>query len=629
MSIIEERVRLAQRRLWLNRWLRAFGWSLAGACTIWLMGWILNRLFIAFPFPPLWTLLGAAGAGVAASVIWLCTTRDPRLVAAGALDEAAGLRERLSTSLTIKHDSLDPFEAAVVRDAEQHVAALSPRAFLPIRWPGSLSLGSLILVVAALSLLLPEFDLLNRKSAADQRQAQAEVNSRTQAVLARADSTMNRIAEKNHLEFDAVQNQPRGSVKMPLRADPEFRRRDALKKLDRMQSAIKDKMGDEKFDALKETKKRLRQLQQKSEDVNELSELISSMAESRFDESRKALKQVREKLAKMKSDAGAKPEEIRDMEKRLGDLARELQQSGEKAAPKQAEQRIRDLQNAGMTRDEAQRVLDELSKKDPEQLKKLARELAERLKKEGVTEEQMKKKLEALRKQMQTCEQSKGQCDKLGDKMSKAASQMKSGDLDGVDQSLEELGDELSQLEQMEQQLNDLDSQLAELEQLENDISNEQEDEQNQIGECKSCQGTGFRQDGAVCPSCHGSGRCSQGSGSSGTGGSRAGVGTGSAAHTADLDAETVSRKAKTRFSRGGGISGQRLIRDRQSVVPSTAAASDADSAEEIEDSDAVERERIPRVYRQSVKRFFDRQDETPAEAPSHDDQERPADTKP
>lgn len=631
MSIIEEKIRQAQRRLWLNRWLHAFGWSLAGAYSLWLLGWLVNRLFSIYPFPPIWTLIGAAVAGVAASIFWLIMTRDPRLAAAAAFDEAAGLRERLSTSLAIKHDSPDAFEAAVVQDAAQRVATLSPRVFLPVRWPGSLSLSSLILVAAALSLLLPEFDLLNRKSGADQRQAQADVNSRTQAVLARADSTMNRIAEQNKLDIDTVQTKPQGSVKMPMRADPEVRRRDALKKLGRMQSAIKDKMGDEKFEALKETKKRLRNLHQKSDAIAEMSELISTMADSRFDESRKAVKQLQEKLAKMKSDASAKPEDIRELENSLGNTAKKLQNAAEKSAKEQAEQQTRELQNAGLTRDEAQRVLQELSRRDPEQLLKLAKELGERLKKEGVTEEQMKKKLEKLQQQMKANEQSKEQSDKLGEKMSEAARRMQAANMDGAEQSLEELGEQLSELEQMEQQLNDLDSQLSELEQLEDDINNEQENnQQSQSGECKSCNGTGHRPDGATCPTCSGSGQCRGGGNqSAGKDGSRAGVGTGSSDHTADLDAETVSRKAKTRFSRGGGIVGQRVIRDRQLGGPSTAVVSDAGSADEIEDSNAVERERIPRAYRKGVKRFFDRQDEEPAEVTPSDNKKMPAGTKP
>ena len=109
MNAIERQVVKAQRRLWLNRWLWQWGWCLFIASGIWLTAWLVDRLFLPGRVPKGWTALAAFGLSLVASAVWLWRTRERPLAAATVLDEAAGLRERVSSGLCVQSQTADPF----------------------------------------------------------------------------------------------------------------------------------------------------------------------------------------------------------------------------------------------------------------------------------------------------------------------------------------------------------------------------------------------------------------------------------------------------------------------------------------------------------------------------------------
>src|ERR1041384_4442502 len=98
MTQLDRHVAHAQRRMWFNRWLGGLGWLLVMAIALWTIGLIVMRILGAS-----WPLLNlsyvAVGAAVLGSIVWLTITRESRSVAAVTVDEAAGLRERVSSSL--------------------------------------------------------------------------------------------------------------------------------------------------------------------------------------------------------------------------------------------------------------------------------------------------------------------------------------------------------------------------------------------------------------------------------------------------------------------------------------------------------------------------------------------------
>jgi ribosomal protein S20 len=580
---IERQVKKAQHRLWLNRWLRQWGWSLLFVTAAWTVAWIIDRLFFPGVLPRGWAALVGLGLSLVASVIWLILTCEPTPVAAAVLDEAAGLRERVSTGLHVQQDLADPFAQAVVADAERTVAGLSARKFIPVHWARSLSLGSAMISVAFLSLLLPEFDLLGRQEAgAAQRERLAKLNQ-VRSTVAKPVSVMREI-EKKHQDLALGEDSKKldDLLGRDRDVDAGVLRRETVKKLDRLQDALQQKAHADRFKALNEAKKRLKQLGKPSDPKTELGQLMEALSRGDFREAQKSLKEVQEKLAKRVRDGKIDAETARQMQKQLNELARKLQRASQ---DKQSE---RELQNAGLSKAEAKRVLDALAKKDPQQLEKMAKEMAKRLKDKGITEQQMKQMLEKIQQRQKACKQ----CSKLGQKMGATARQLAQGDTQGAQDELGEAAEMLDEMEQLEQALNEIESQMSQLDDARDELNEEDSDD----GKCKRCNGTGFRPDGSPCPHCKGTGRCK---GTRGGGGTRA--------RDDSVETDTVAKKANIKTRKGGTIIGQRFVKGSMLKGQSEEEIHEAAAAAEIDATDALNEDRIPRRYREGIKRYFDR----------------------
>ncbi len=591
MDILERQVRRAQYRLWLNRWLGQFGWMLSFAAMAWIVLWIAVRV-LALQWPMGIIALAGLAAAFVGSLVWLLLTRDDALAAAAELDKAAGLRERVSTCIAVGRPD-DPFAAAVVADAARAVTGLTPRRFLPLRWPGSMSLSGLVLVVALLSLLLPEFDLFKDKDEKSS-EARAALASRASAIT-KPLATIDQIARETGVE--AGNEEEKTNAPKDLRADdPDFKRREGLKKLMRAQDALEKKVNEERFQALREAKKRLRHVGEETDPKSELAELIDNLSAGDFDKAQESVKKVQEELAKRAREGKVDAEQMKKMQEQMQKLAEQIKQASQTQDQQQQQQMQRQLENAGMTAEDAKRVLETLAKKDPKQLEKLAKEMAERLKQSGMTEEKMKEMLEKLQQQQKAQQKASQQCNKMGEKMGQCAKAMKDGDMQQAMQELGEAGEQLSEMEQLEQALNDLENKLSELDQAGQDL--EDFDPSQDDLKCDQCDGSGFRADGAPCPKCNPNNQNGQG-----------GRGRGAGPRDRDDNVETATKneKARTKQGRGGSIVGQQFVKGQQLKGESNADFEEAISAAEIEATDAVNRDRIPRKYRGSVKRFFDR----------------------
>ncbi|HVP13244.1 MAG TPA: hypothetical protein VMV94_18875 [Phycisphaerae bacterium] len=486
MSTIESHVRKAQRRLWVNRWLRQWGWSVLSITIAWTIAWLADRLF-ALKLPIGWMALAGMAASLVISLVWLIPTREPVIAAAVALDQAAGLRERLASGLFAEHNTSDPFAQAVVADAERSVRGLSARTFVPIRWAPSLSLSAAMLAVALLSLLLPEFDLLGgRKAKADQAQ-RLDRARQVQTALAKPVSALQEIADKNpDLEMNKDIKSLEDALKRDEAPDANVLRRETVKKLDRLQDALKQKAESDRYQTLDETKKRLQQAGRLDDPTSELGKLLESMSAGDFQQAQQEIKQLQEKLAKRAGEGGADAKQIEQMRKQLDEVSKKLQKAGDDRQSKQ------ELKNAGLSEQEAQRLLDSLAKKDPKQVEKLAKELAEKLKSQGMTEDQAKKLLNKI----QQSQQAGSQLQQMGSKMASAAKQLDQGNTEAASSELGEAGEMLNEMEQIEQGLNDLQSQMAQLDQTRDELGDQQLNEDK----CPLCNGTGFLKDGSPCP---------------------------------------------------------------------------------------------------------------------------------
>jgi hypothetical protein len=627
MTKIQHEVVSAKRRLWTNRWLHQWGW-VALYCTIaWWLVWIADRLF-AMRWPMGMAAAGAAGLSVIISLIWFIRTREHDLTAAAALDVAAGLRERVSTSLAFTPtgqvlagadgaettSTQDPFAAAVTADAERALAGLSARKFIPLRWSRSLSFSAVMLLAALISMLLPEFDLLKKNESRTQASARQAELQRVRNVVAKPVSAIQQIAEKSgDPEIAQQAKEFENAMQRDPNADADVVRREAVKQLDKLQDAMKQKIDTDRFKAFDETKKKLSQIGEPNDPKAELSKLMENMASGDFEQAQNEAKKLQEQLAKRAREGKLDPQKSKEMQKQLNELAQKLQKAAED------KQSTRDLQNAGLKKEDIKEVLQAFAKKDKKQVEKAAKELAERLKEKGVTEEQIKK----LAEKIQQRKESSKQCNSMGQKMADAAKQLDKGNTEAAADKMGEAAEQLSEMEQMEQSLNEMDGQMAQLEEARDQLSKDGEKDGEKEGEgqcnsenngkCGQCKGTGFRKDGAPCPHCNGSGKCDGGGqcngNGSGNGKGKGGAGRGSAPRDRGDPGDFAFKnsKEKTKSAKGGRIIGQQFVKGEQLKGKSDVELMDVTSAAEIEAADALNKDRVPRMYRKGVKNYFDR----------------------
>jgi hypothetical protein len=251
------------------------------------------------------------------------------------------------------------------------------------------------------------------------------------------------------------------------------------------------------------------------------------------------------------------------------------------------------MKNAGMSEKDVQRVLDALSKKDSKQLEKLAQEMADRMKDRGVSKDQIKQMMDRAAQRQQACKQMQ----QMASKMGQASKQMQQGNQKAAQDELNQAAEQLSEMEQMEQSLNDLEGQMASLDEARENLNNKDQDEN---GQCKQCNGTGFKKDGSPCKHCQGTGQGQCGK-----------PGSGARKRDDNAQVDFVDRKAHVKQTKGGSIVGQQFVKGDQIKGKSEVEFLDAASAAEIDATDSLNRDRIPRAYRKGVKNYFDRLGET------------------
>lgn len=582
MSKLQEQVRAAQRKLWINRWLVQWGWALLVSAGVWAIVVLTERLFV-FGIPLGWTALACFGGGFLVSVAWLIASRDPIMAAAVALDKATGLHERVSTCVHVRAAPRGPFEHAVIADAENRIAGVPAARFVPLRWTSSLSLGSAMSILALLLVLLPPFDLLkNQEAQAGNSDRLRELN-RIKSEIQPPVSILTKIAEKNpDLDVRKDLKELEDALRQDTPKSADAIRRETAKTLDRFQDALKNKADSDQFKALRETKKRLRQIAETADPKSQLSKLSDSLAAGDFAEAQKEINKLKEELAKRAKAGDSDPQQTKKLQNQLEELSKQIQQAA------QDKQSQRELENAGLSEADAKRILQNLAKKDPEQLKKTAQELAERLKNSGMTQEQIQQMLQKMQQRQKAC----NQCNKMSQQMQQAAQQMGQGNLESAMDELGQAGEMLNEMEQMEQALNDIESQMA-------DLNNSRDDMQQGEGQqqCQNCGGTGFRPDGSPCPHCNGSGQGPQGGGR----------GSGARQRNDDAKTDTRSVKADVKTRNQGRIIGKQFVKGMMMKGESAVELHDAAAAAEIEATDDINRGRIPRSYRENVKRYFDK----------------------
>src|SRR5262245_24369182 len=153
-SLLDRQLSRARRRLFLTTLLGclAWGWLLAVACAA---GWFLAQPYLVREAPEAlrWVVLSSLGGLATVLAALLAARIGPSPVAAAlALDDRFGLKERVTTSLTLGPDeSATPAARALLADVEGRLASVRVGDRFPVRLP---RLPAALLSVAVLALVL-------------------------------------------------------------------------------------------------------------------------------------------------------------------------------------------------------------------------------------------------------------------------------------------------------------------------------------------------------------------------------------------------------------------------------------------------------------------------------------------
>lgn len=440
MDTLQKHVRKAQWRMILQQFVGrliiclSITMSLAAVAVIVPKIWHLG----VDPFIWMWSWIGgAAAAGLIAASTWTYVKRASSLAAAIEVDIRYGLKERVSSSLSLDEESRQTqWGQALMNDAAHQVERIDVTERFPIRsgWGG---LTPILVMAGALliALFVPD------------------------AVI---DPNM---AEANTGKLDPEQTKVVKKTADQLRKELEERKKKAEEK------------------GLKEAEELFRKLEEGTKDIAKKDKVEQKETLLELNDLAKELKKRRDELASSE-DFKKKLEALKDMLK--GGPAEELAKAMQKGDLKDAMQAMKDLQNKLNN--------DQLTKEEKEQLQKQLGEMGKKLQEMAKAHADAKK---ALQEQIKQAQQAGDQ--KEAERLQKQLDQM--GMQDAQMQRMQEMGDQLAkaaeqmangqqqaaadQLNKMAQEMQDLQAQLDELEMLD-EAMDQMEMARDQM--CKACQ---------------------------------------------------------------------------------------------------------------------------------------------
>jgi len=573
MSMLHSQVGRARRRLMANVLMDSAAVGVLAAAATWAVILLIERLF-AVGISLAATVIGAGALALVVTLAGLLLRRVRPLEAAVVLDGAAALKERLSTALTVER-SADPFARAAVQDAERAAGRVHVPACLPLKSPKLLPWSLATVTTAALLwLFMPQFDLLAgskpKEDPAAKRAAEVERKNITQAVNQQLNKVKELAKESPELA-ELAKELPK--LDLPDRATltPEDVRREALKRIDSVTEKLEQQKSAEKFGSLDEVKRMLSKIEQK-QGKSTADKLQNSLSQGDMQSARKALEEMKQQLQEAAKSGDAEAQKkAAELAKQLEALSKELRKVADRT------QVEKDLENkAGLTPEQARKLLDDIAKMDPKQIEK---ELQRQLGEKGMNPEQIRE----LAKKIAENQQALRQCEGLGQALAKCAQAMKNqgaetqdGQQGGQDSdgAMAEAMGMMSEMEMAEQMMNELQAQIGELKEL-------------REGVCKgNCPGQKPGDEiGGQGPN-YGQGY-----------GSR--IGKEKTAHN------LKPTKVKSPLH-DGEIIGQMLFDGPQVKGESRLAVKDAVNSAVRDATDAIQREQVPRQYARAVKEYFD-----------------------
>ena len=452
MDEINQQVRLARRRIVVARFLSAFGWAVFAGLLLTLIGLVIPKVWhldmlATQDHHDAWTLSWLVGGGllgllVACVLAW--RGRESEVTTATEIDRRFGLKERLSSAISLP-DSERETEAAqaLVADASDVASTIDVRDQFGFQPTWRLALPLVPLALLFLVSFLPNATPEAAAAGADSDNRQ-QIKTAIQEAKKKLTEKKRQLAAKGLEETKLDLNSLEKKFDQLLE-EKSITKKDALVKLNDIKQQIaarKQELG-----SSKELKKSLNRLGNVGSGVTK--KIADSMAKGDLKEAQKAMTELADKLRSGKLSDKQRKQLAKDLDalaKRLDEVTKKHEQ--EKQRLKEDIERAK--QNGDL--DKAAKLQQQLEQKEQQnqqqqQMKKLADKL---------------KKCANCVKQGQGAGGKKGQQKKGGQQPGQEGGQPGQGEMKDAAEALEDMAD---QLEQMQQELEEMED-LEDLEQI-------------------------------------------------------------------------------------------------------------------------------------------------------------------
>jgi hypothetical protein len=371
LPALDRLMRHVRRRMFLRTLVHALLQAWTGALLIVAL-WFLAQPMVLADLGVEWKWGVAGGLVLLASALGFglaCWQNPPLLAAALSLDEKLGLKERVTTLLTLSPEhAASPAGLALRADVEQKLKDLDLAGKFPLRvaWTSAL-IPVCAAVLAVVAFFFEPFWNSSRNNAnadviANAKEIEQQLDNLKKVSLRTQDPDQPKSEDLKELEaaWDKLVKQP------PPKTEDQIR--DRVKEIQNLEDKLKDRIQKLKeiADKNKDLKKQLKNI---SADPNKTGpkegrDLQEALAKGQLDKAIDAL----DRLAKKLQDKKLSKEERDKLAQQLHDLQDKLQRLADQKEQKDKLQR--DFEKGKMTREELERELDKLTKK-AEELKDL------------------------------------------------------------------------------------------------------------------------------------------------------------------------------------------------------------------------------------------------------------------
>ncbi|NNE00399.1 MAG: hypothetical protein HKN47_24030, partial [Pirellulaceae bacterium] len=440
MNRIESKVRAARRRVILARFGRALSVTLFAAlivATLAIALPALRAMDINFENWVYSWIGGATAAAFLAAALYSVVTAPTVESVAVEVDKRFGLRERLSSSLTLHDEERDTeFGLALATDAEKRASQLEVADRFSIR-PTKLGLLPIsIIPVLAIVLLLVE--PMSESSASSMSQSELQQAKQVQTAAAQLKKRIQQHRRK--AESEGLKEAKEMYEKMEADLDKITKRQD----LNRKDAMI----------AMNDLKKQLDERRQELGSSEQLRRAMSKMSGMESGPGEKVAKSIEQ------GNFGKAEEMVKQLANKMRDGKLSDQEK------QQLKNQVEQMKNA------LKKAVEEHEQKKQELQQKI-----EQARREGRGEEAAK-----MQQQLNEMQQKDSQMQRMGqmaEAMSQAAQAMEQGDASQAADALEQMADQLGEMQSEMSELEDLQSAMDQLSQSKNQMR------------CQSCGGGG------------------------------------------------------------------------------------------------------------------------------------------